>query len=85
MVVVVEPQVHNIGFTAQGIDHHISFARGIRNIHVVVGYCLEPSLLAEIQIWLGEQVFQALVIGVDLTMITEEVMSPELQCKYDGG
>src|SRR3954462_4535462 len=39
-----------IGFAAQGIVHYISFARGIRNIHVEVGYCLEPSLLVEIQV-----------------------------------
>src|SRR3954465_9593946 len=68
-----------VGFAAQGIGHHISFARGIGNIHVEVGYCLEPSLLAEIQIRLSEQVLQALVVGVDLATITKEVMSPQLQ------
>src|ERR1041385_6293604 len=67
-------------FTTQGISHHISFARGVMNIHVEIGYCLEPSLLAEIQVGLSKQVLQALVIGVDLAMITNEVMSPQLQC-----
>src|SRR3954465_10557413 len=41
-----------IGFATQGISHYISFARGIRNIHIKVCYCLEPSLLAEFQVWL---------------------------------
>src|SRR3954463_337884 len=69
-----------VGFAAQGIGHYISFARGIGNIHVEVGYCLEPSLLAEIQVWLSKQILQTLVVGVDLATITEKVMSPQLQC-----
>ena len=35
--------------------------------------------MREIKIWLGEYVFKALVITIDLTMITKEVMSPSLQ------
>src|ERR1041385_717804 len=69
-----------VGFATQGISHHISFARGIMNIHVEIGDCLEPSLLAEIQVGLSKQVLQALVVGVDLATITNEVMSPQLQC-----
>src|SRR3954465_12401553 len=69
-----------ISLTSQGIGHHIILARGIRNIHVEVGYCLEPSLLAEIQVWLSKQILQAFVVGVDLATITDEVMSAELQC-----
>src|SRR3954463_1668376 len=69
-----------VGFAAQGTSHHISFARGIGDIHVEIGYCLEPSLLAEIQVRLSKQVLQALVVGVDLATITKEVMSPQLQC-----
>src|SRR3954462_11426695 len=73
-------QFTTISLATQGISHHISFAKGVRNSHVVVGYCLEPSLLAEIQVWLSKQVLQALVIGVDLATISDEVMSPQLQC-----
>src|SRR3954470_4351981 len=65
---------------AQSISHHISFARGVMNIHAEISYCLEPSLLAEIQVWLCKQVLQDLVVGVDLATITDEVMSPQLQC-----
>src|ERR1044072_3653913 len=69
-----------IGFAAQGVSHYISFARGVRNVHVEIGYCLEPSLLAEIQVWLSKQILQTLVVGEDLATITDEVMSPHLQC-----
>ena len=72
-----------IGFAAQGISHHISLARYVRNIHVEVGYCLDPSLLAEIEVWLSKQILQALVVVVDLATITDEVMSPQLQCIDD--
>src|SRR3954471_12069816 len=69
-----------VSLAAQGIGHHISLARGVINIHVEIGYCLEPSLLAKIQVGLSKQVLQALVVGVDLATITDEVMSPQLQC-----
>src|SRR4051812_22597144 len=68
-----------VSFAAQGLGHHISLARGIRNIHVKIDYCLEPSLLAKVQVWLSKQVLQTLVVSVDLATITEEVMSPQLQ------
>jgi len=35
--------------------------------------------LPEIKICLGEDVFEALMIGIDFTTITKEVMSPSLQ------
>src|ERR1041384_4353836 len=69
-----------ISFMAQGIGHYISFAPGIGDIHIEVGYCLEPSLLAEIQVRLSKQVLHALVVGVDLATITKKVMSPQLRC-----
>src|SRR3954471_11591856 len=43
-----------IGFAAQGIGHYISFARGVMNIHVEIGYFLEPSLLAERSGWVNK-------------------------------
>ena len=40
--------------------------------------------MPEIKIWLGEYVSEALVIKIDLAVITEEVMSPCLQgINYD--
>src|SRR3954469_15915297 len=73
-------QFTTIGFASQGIGYYISFARGVMNIPVEIGYCLEPYLLAEIQVWLSKQVLQALVVGVDFATITDEVMSPQPQC-----
>ena len=40
--------------------------------------------MTEIKIWLGEYVYDALVIRIDLAVITKEVMSPCLQgINYD--
>ena len=72
-----------ISFATQGIGHHICLARGIRDIHIEISYCLEPSLLAKIQVPLSKQVLQTLAVGVDFAMITNEVMSPQLQCIND--
>src|SRR3954462_14661090 len=68
-----------VSFAAQGIGHYIGLARGVRNIHVEIGYCLEPSLLTKIQVWLSKKILQTLVVGVNRATITEEVMSPQLQ------
>ena len=44
---------------------------------------LDPTSLPEIQIRLGEDIFQTLVISEDLATITEKVMSPLLQRMND--
>jgi hypothetical protein len=72
-------EVVAISLATQGIGHDISLARGIRDIHVIIGYCLEPSLLTEVQVWLSIQILQTLVIRVYLATITQKVMSPQLQ------
>jgi hypothetical protein len=72
-------EVVAIRLATQSIGHYIILARGIRNIHVIVSYCLEPPLLAEVQIWLSIQILQTLMVRVYLTTITEKVMSPQLQ------
>ena len=42
-------------------------------------HTLTPGPDTELKIWLGEYVFEALVVGIDLATITEEVMSPSCQ------
>src|SRR3954465_604503 len=61
------------------ISHDIGFAWGVRNSYVIIFYQLNPASLPEIKIWLGENIFEALVVGIDLTTITKEVMTPSCQ------
>ena len=46
--------------------------------HVIILDELQPSSLPEIQLLLREDVLQALVIRVHLTMVSNEEMSPRL-------
>ena len=79
----VNLEVVAVRLAAQGISHYISLAGGIGYTHVKVCNSLHPSLLTEVQIWLSKQILQTLVVGEDLAMITEKVMSPLLQCMND--
>ena len=79
----VNLEVVAVRLAAQGINHYISLAGGIGYTHVKVCNSLHPSLLTEVQIWLSKQILLTLVVGDDLAMITEKVMSPLLQCMND--
>jgi hypothetical protein len=49
------------------------------NTEIIVLDQLQPMTFPQVQIILGEDIFQTLVICVDFTMITKDVMSPDLQ------
>ena len=74
----VNLEVVAVRLAAQGISHYISLAWGIGYTHVKICKSLHPSLLTEVQVWLSKQTLQTLVVGEDLTTITEKVMSPLL-------
>ena len=76
-------EVVAVRLAAQGISHYISLAWCITNAQVKVCYGLHPSLLTKVQVWLGKQILQTLVVGEDLATIIEKVMSPLLQCMND--
>ena len=50
--------------------------------HIIILDEIQPSPLPEIQLLLRENVLQTLVIRVHLTMISDEKMSPCLQCMH---
>jgi hypothetical protein len=41
--------------------------------------------LSHVQLFLGEDILEALVVGVDLTTVPHKVMSPCLESMDDGG
>ena len=82
-LIFVNLEVIAVRLAAQGISHYIRLAGGIGYTHVKICNSLHPSLLTEVQIWLSKQILQTLVVGEDLAMITEKVMSPLLQCMND--
>ena len=51
----------------------------IQDLQVVVLHQLEPSTLSQVEHLLREDVLQALVDSVDLTLVPVEVVPPNLQ------
>lgn len=58
------------------ICHHICLAWVVVDSKIIVFYKLQPSSMSKIEVWLGEDIFQALVVCKDLAAITNEVMAP---------
>jgi hypothetical protein len=49
------------------------------NFHVIVFDELQPTTLPKVEIFLSEDLFQALVVGVDLALSSHYIMSPYLE------
>ena len=60
-VYLVNLEVVAVRLMAQSIGHYISLARCIRDTHVIISYCLEPSSLTKVQVWLSIQILQTLM------------------------
>ena len=50
--------------------------------HIIILKKLKPSPLAKIQLFLGEHILKALMIGEHIYMNTIQVVSPYLECKH---
>jgi hypothetical protein len=54
-------------------------------LQVVVLDEFKPSTLPHVQIFLSKEVLQALMIGVYVTFVSDQVVSPDLQSMYNYG
>jgi hypothetical protein len=72
-------QVVAVSLAAQGIRNHIHLTKMIVNLKIIVLDQLEPSSLPHVQISLGENVLQSLVINEDMSHIPKEIMPPNTQ------
>ena len=68
----------------QRIGYYISVSGMIVQLHIIILNELQPSPLPEIQLLLREDILQTIVIRVHLTMISDEKMTPCLQCMHYG-
>ena len=73
-----------MALTTQRIGYYVSLSGVIMQSHIIILDELQPSPLPEIQLLLRENVLQTLVIRVHLTMVSDEKMSPCLQCMHYG-
>jgi hypothetical protein len=63
-------------FPAKGIGYHISLTRMVMNTDVIILDKLHPSSLPHVQLLLREYILQALMVGVDFTMVSDEIVLP---------
>ena len=67
----LEQQCISKHLSTKCICNNISLAGMVMNFHVVVFDQLQPSPLPKVQVRLGEQILQALVVRIHLTAITD--------------
>jgi hypothetical protein len=66
-------------FSTKGIGYNVRLSRVIMNAEIIILDKLYPSPLTHIQLLLRENILQTLVIGVYLTPVSVEVMTPGLE------
>jgi hypothetical protein len=64
---------------AKCIRNHIGFARMVVYLKVVVFDQFLPTSLPHIQVSLSKDIFEALMVSVDVTPSTHKMMSPDLE------
>jgi hypothetical protein len=72
-------QVVAVSLVARGICNHILLTRMIVNLKIIVLDQFQLSSLPHVQIRLSEKVFQALVVGEDMSHIPKKIMLPGTQ------
>ena len=73
-----------IALATQSVGDYVSLAWMIVNLQVVVLDQFKPSTLPHVQIFLSKEVLQVLVVGVDITLVPDQVVSPNLQGVHNG-
>jgi hypothetical protein len=69
----------------QCVGYDICLAGVVVNAQVVVLDQLEPSPLPQVQFRLGEDILQALVININVALVTHQIVPPNLQGVNDSG
>ena len=69
---------------AQRASYYVSLSGVIVQFHIIILDELQPSPLSEVQLLLCENILQTLVIRVHLAMVSNQKMSPSLQCMHYG-
>jgi hypothetical protein len=73
-----------MGLAAQSIRTDIVLSRVIMNLQIIVFDQFHPSSLAHVQIKLGEDIFQAIVVGKDVDHSPKKIVPPHPQSKDNG-
>jgi hypothetical protein len=66
------------------IGHHIGLVGVIMNFQFIIFDQFKPFYLPHVKFRLGENIFEALVIGIDIVRITKKVMPPNFYSMNNG-
>jgi hypothetical protein len=58
-----------MGLMAQSIGNNVRLARMIVNLEIIIFDHLKPSSLMHVQLRLGEDIFEALMVSIDIAHI----------------
>jgi hypothetical protein len=68
-----------MGLMAQSIGNNVRLARMIVNLEIIIFDHLKPSSLTHVQLRLGEDIFEVLMVSIDIAHIAQQIMSPDFQ------
>jgi hypothetical protein len=69
----------------QSVGYDVCLAGVVVNVQVVVRDQLQPPSLSQVQFKLGEDIFQALMIGINVALVSHQIVPPYLQGVNDRG
>jgi hypothetical protein len=60
-----------MGLMAQSIGNNVRLAKMIVNLEIIIFDHLKPSSLMHVQLSLGEDIFEALMVSIDIAHIAQ--------------
>src|SRR6185312_10730169 len=73
-----------VGFPTKGIGHYVCLSRVVMNFQIIIFDQFQPSSLSQVKVWLGEDILQTFMVGKDFTLISNQIMPPNLKCVHYG-
>jgi hypothetical protein len=68
-----------MGLMAQSIGNNVCLARMIVNLEIIIFNQLKPSSLMHVQLRLGENIFEAFMVSIDIAHIAQQIMPLDFQ------
>jgi hypothetical protein len=78
-------QVVAVMLVTQSVGYDVCLAGVVVNVQVVVLDQLQPPSLSQVQLRLGEDILQALVIGINVALVSHQIVPPYLEGVNDRG
>jgi hypothetical protein len=75
----------SLGFPTQGICNQIRLAWVIMNLQIIILNEFQPTALPKVEVFLGKNILQALMVRIDLILGPHYIMSPNLESMHYGG